>query len=175
MAANFTDFSVGAVLTSAQLNGVLDNFQDIAIFNETQAGATAGGGATAGAFDKRTLNTTVINNIGGCSIASSVITLATAGTYYLNAKAPAFKTNQSQARLRNTTAGTTIIVGQPLYLANADNVAGVSIVEGFITITASTNIELQMRVATTVASEGFGVAGGYDSNIYSTLLIRRIA
>jgi hypothetical protein len=32
-----------------------------------------------------------------------------------------------------------------------------------------------MRVATTVASEGFGVAGGYDSNIYSTLFIQRIA
>jgi hypothetical protein len=65
--------------------------------------------------------------------------------------------------------------GQPLYLANANTVAGVSIVEGYITITASTNIELQMRVATTVASEGFGVAGGYDSNIYSTLFIQRIA
>lgn len=175
MASNWTDFVSGAVLTAAQLNGVLDNFQDIAIFNETQSGATAGGTATSGSFAKRTLNTTVLNNIGGCSIASSVITLATAGTYYFNAKAPAFKTNQSQGRLQNTTAGTTIIVGQPLYLSNADNVAGVSIVEGFITIAASTNIELQMRVATTVATEGFGVAGGYDSNVYSTLLIRRIA
>jgi hypothetical protein len=175
MAANWTAFVASDILLASQLNGVVDNFADIAIFNETQSGATAGGTATAGAFDKRTLNTTVLNNIGGCSIASSVITLATAGTYYLNGKAPAFKTNQSQSRLRNTTAGTTIMNGQPLYLANASNVAGVSIVEGYITITASTNIELQMRVATTVASEGFGVAGGYDSNIYSTLLIQRIA
>jgi hypothetical protein len=175
MAANWTDFVSGAVLTAAQLNGVLDNFADIAIFNETQSGATNGGTATAGAFDKRTLNTTVLNNIGGCSIASSVITLATAGTYYLNGKTPAYLTNQTQSRLRNTTAGTTIINGAQAYVSASGQGYGFSVVEGYITITASTNIELQMRVTTTNATQGLGVASGYDSSIYSTLLIRRIA
>jgi hypothetical protein len=175
MAANWTDFVASNVLTAAQLNGVLDNFQDIAIFNETQSGATNGGTATSGSFDKRTLNTTLLNNIGGCSIASSVITLATAGTYYLHGTAPMFKTGQTQSRLRNTTTSATIVNGQNWYAAGGTSGYGTSIVEGFVTITSSTNIELQMRVATTVATEGLGVASGYDSSIYSTLLIRRIA
>jgi hypothetical protein len=42
MAANWTAFVAGDVLTAAQLNGVVDNFQDIAIFNETQASGTLG-------------------------------------------------------------------------------------------------------------------------------------
>ena len=175
MAANWTDFVSGAVLTAAQLNGVLDNFQDIAIFNESQSAATAGGSSVSGAFYKRTLNTTVINNIGGCSIASSVVTLATAGTYYLSGKTPGFKTNQTIARIQNTTASTTIQGGSSIYAANADAGFGYSFVEGFVTITASTNLELQMRVASDVATEGLGVASQVATNIYSTLLIRRIA
>jgi hypothetical protein len=175
MAANWTAFVASDILLASQLNGVVDNFADIAIFNETQSSTTQGGTTTTGSFNKRTLNTTVLNNIGGCSIASSVVTLATAGTYYLSGKTPCYRGNQTQARLQNTTAATTIANGQSLYLSNADNVYGVSIVEGFITITASTNIELQMRVATGVADEGLGVGTGYNTNIYSTLLIRRIA
>ena len=48
MAANWTAFVSGAVLTAAQLNGVVDNFADIAIFNETQANGTEGGTFTSG-------------------------------------------------------------------------------------------------------------------------------
>jgi hypothetical protein len=40
MAANWTAFVAGNVLTAAQLNGVVDNFADIAIFNETQSSGT---------------------------------------------------------------------------------------------------------------------------------------
>jgi len=60
--------------------------QNIAIFNETQANGTQGGASVATTFTKRTLNTTVSNNI-GASIASSVITL-TAGTYRVFCMSP---------------------------------------------------------------------------------------
>ena len=175
MAANWTAFSSGAVLTAAQLNGVVDNFADIAIFNETQTGATNGGTSTTGSFIKRTLNTTVVNNVGGCSIASSVVTLATAGTYYLRGTAPAYKPEYMQVRLRNTTASTTIANGQQIYNAVADAISTISTVEAYLTITASTNIELQMRVSSGSANEGLGVRSTYDESIYSTLYIARIA
>ncbi len=48
MTAKWTDFVSGAVLTAAQLNDVLDNFQDMAIFSETQASGTDGGTFTSG-------------------------------------------------------------------------------------------------------------------------------
>ena len=175
MAANWTAFSSGAVLTAAQLNGVVDNFADIAIFNETQSAATAGGSSTTGSFLKRTLNTTVLNNIGGCSIASSVVTLATAGTYYLRGSTPAYQSADTQARLRNTTASTTIANGQQIFNSSGGSVVVLSIVEAYLTIAASTNIELQMRVGAAKATEGLGTPSNYDSSIYSTLYIARIA
>jgi hypothetical protein len=175
MAANWTPFVSGDVLTAAQLNGVVDNFQDIAIFNETQSGATAGGTSTTGSFLKRTLNTTIVNNIGGCSIASSVVTLATAGTYYLRGSTPAYQSNENQSRLRNTTASTTIANGQQIFGSSAVAVVTSSAVEGILTITGSTTIELQQRVASAIATEGLGVSSNYDASIYSTLFIARIA
>jgi hypothetical protein len=63
MAANWTPFVSGAVLTASQLNGVVDNFADMAIFREEQASGTNGGTFTSGSYIKRTLNTTVVNNI----------------------------------------------------------------------------------------------------------------
>jgi hypothetical protein len=175
MAANWTAFVAGNVLEASQLNGVVDNFADIAIFNETQSGATAGGTSTTGSFLKRTLNTTVVNNIGGCSIASSVVTLATAGTYYLRGSTPAYQCAQMQARLRNTTASTTIANGQQSYSSAAMSVTVTSIVEAYLTITASTTIELQQRVTAAKAGEGLGVESNFDSSIFSTLFIARIA
>ena len=68
--------------------------QTIAIFNETQASGTNGGTSVATTFTKRTLNTTVINNI-GATLTASVIAL-TAGTYEVFAMSPHWLTNFSR-------------------------------------------------------------------------------
>jgi hypothetical protein len=175
MAANWTAFAAGNVLTAAQLNGVVDNFADIAIFNETQASGTQGGTFTSGSYLKRTLNTTVVNNITGCSIASSVITLP-AGTYAVSAYAPAFGVNDNKCKLRNTTASTDIAIGNSGYSAGADSVLVLGVVQTIFTLSVSTNIELQHRCGLTTASNGFGRATSYgDSEIYSQITIARIA
>lgn len=172
MTAKWTDFVSGAVLTAAQLNDVLDNFQDIAIFNETQASGTEGGTFTSGAWQKRTLNTTLVNNL-GATLASSVITLP-AGTYYFTGRAPAFNVLGHQLRIQNTTAGTTVQLGTVMYVSN--NNTGIALVEGVVTISGSTNFELQHRSSGTVATNGFGAAQNFGvGEIYSQLSIRRIA
>jgi hypothetical protein len=175
MTAKWTDFVAGSILTAAQLNDVLDNFSDIAMFNETQASGTNGGGATSGSFIKRTLNTTVVNNIAGCSIASSVITLA-AGTYFIRATSPAYVVEKSQSRLRNTTDSTTAIVGG----TQAPNATyfgwGDTSLVGYITIAATKNFELQMRVQNNRATDGLGPAANYgESEIYGQIQIVRVA
>ena len=175
MAANWTDFVSGAVLTAAQLNGVVDNFADIAIFNETQASGTNGGTFTSGSYLKRTLNTTVVNNITGCSIASSVITLP-AGTFYVSAAAPNFDVSDNKTKLRNTTAGTDIAIGVSSYVANGENVVGTNQLLTLFVLTGSTNIELQHRCAVTKNTNGFGKATSFgDSEIYSQITIVRVA
>lgn len=175
MAAKWTDFVSGAVLTAAQLNDVLDNFQDIAIFNETQASATEGGTFTSGSYVKRTLNTAVVNNITGCSIASSVITLP-AGTYSVFASAQAYKVGNHKIKLRNTTAGTDIAIGNSAFTDAADAVTTPSLIQTRIVLSASTTIELQHRCSVTRAANGLGTAASFgDSEIYAQITIARIA
>jgi hypothetical protein len=176
MAAKWTDFVAGAVLTAAQLNDVVDNFKDIAIFNETQASGTNGGTATSGSFVKRTLNTTVINNIAGCSIASSVITLP-AGTYQVRAAAPVFRVNSSQLRIFNNTASAIAgVAGPNLYTDNAGDNGGTNVVDTYFTLAVSSAIQLEQRVQTTVAAAGYGNGMAFGTTEqYSTVTITRVA
>jgi hypothetical protein len=173
MAANWTAFVSGAVLEASQLNGVVDNFADIAIFNETQAAGTNGGSSVATTWTKRVLNTTNVNNIAGCSIASSVITLA-AGTYTVEASATFFNVGFGKLKLRNTTDSTTTLIG------NSNNFGGstgtAALLVGSFTIAASKNFELQYYVQAATATNGLGVAsGGSESEVYGILKVTRIA
>ena len=178
MAANWTAFVASDVLTAAQLNGVVDNFADIAIFNESQASGTSGGSSTT-AFKKRVLNTTVLNNITGCSIASSVVTLATAGTYYFRGSAGAYSASSVKSKLRNTTASTDTAIGLNVSLGNEASGAptqSASVCEGTIVITSSTTFELQSIEGAAKATNGLGAnLNAGVSEIYSTLYIQRIA
>ena len=175
MAANWTTFVAGDVLTAAQLNGVVDNFQDIAIFNETQASGTNGGASVATTWTKRVFNTTVVNNITGASIASSVITLP-AGSYVVTASCPTYESYLFKIRLQNTTDSTTAALGTSEYnQSSASQSRG--FVSGYFTITGNKNFELQHYVSVARANAGFGYPTSIASisEVYSTIQITRVA
>lgn len=145
----------------------------IAIFNETQSSGTHGGGYTASAYVKRTLNTVVLNNITGCSVAASVITLA-AGTYQVLAHVPAYRTTQTRSRLYDTTNTATLVQSVNQIAENSYQGFTLSTVSGVFTLTGSTNIELQMRANDTQATNGLGAAMSTgEDEIYSQILIVR--
>ena len=174
-----TTYTAGEVLTAASLNANLSfaassGATDVAIFNETQASATNGGTATSGSFVKRTLNTTIVNGITGCSIASSVITLP-AGTYVVRGFGTAFGTNigTMKTRLQNTTDATTTQYG-----TNAFTTSDVIIVSEFnarFVITANKNFELQTRVGGTQTTNGYGAATSFGDEVYSQIIITKVA
>jgi hypothetical protein len=175
MAANWTTFVAGNVLTAAQLNGVVDNFQDVAMFNETQASGTNGGSSVATTWTKRVLNTTVVNNITGASIASSVITLP-AGSYIVTASAPCYESTYFKIRLQNTTDGTTAVLGTSEFnQSSAVQVKG--ILSGYFTITGNKNFEVQHYVSVARANIGFGnpTSIASVSEVYSTIQITKVA
>jgi hypothetical protein len=61
-----------------------------------------------------------------------------------------------------------------MYVSN--NNTGIALVEGVVTITGSTNFELQHRCSSTVATNGLGAAQSFGvGEVYSQLSIRRIA
>ena len=146
----------------------------IAIFNETQSAATDGGTSVTGSFIKRTLNTTVQNGITGCSIASSVITLA-AGTYLVQAQSPFVASSSTKIKLRNTTDSTDAVIGESDYMAASNGGVTASLL-GYFTIAGNKNFELQYRVSTALVTFGLGVACNFGvSEVYSSITITKVA
>ena len=146
-----------------------------AIFNETQASGTNGGSSTATTWTKRTLNTTIINNISGASIAASVITLP-AGSYIVTASAPCYESNLFKIRFQNTTDSTTAALGTSEY-DGSSAVQTRGILSGYFTITGNKNFELQHWVQTTRANLGFGnpTSIASVSEVYTTIQIDKVA
>jgi len=147
----------------------------IAIFNESQAANTNGGTSVANTYTKRTLNTTVINNI-GATLTSSVIALL-AGTYNVSAISTFFLPAAVAIRLRNTTDSTTAVAGVNGY-ASASSAAGViSPLQGTFTITATKNFEVQYFCTAAQASNGLGVAinSAGVNEIYTQITIEKTA
>ena len=146
--------------------------QTMAIFNETQASATAGGTSVATTYTKRTLNTTVINNI-GATLTTSVIALV-AGTYRVFAMSPFFNPTAVSIRLRNTTDSTTTIAGVNAYAGAA---AGCyAQLDGTFTITGTKNFEVQYFCNNGVATNGLGVnlSSAGVSEIYTQITIVKV-
>jgi len=173
MAANWTDFVADTVLTAAELNGVLDNFQDIAIFNETQSANTTGGTFTSGAWQTRVLNTTVINNIASCTLATNAISLP-AGTYYMRAIAPAFQANEHQVKIYNSTDSADVVLGGQGYSASTVETTTFSEAITVVTITGTKSFVVQHRCAATKATNGLGTSVSWGDGAFARFEIRRI-
>ena len=147
-----------------------------ATFNETQASGTNGGTFTSGAWQKRTLNTTILNDIASCTLTASVIALP-AGTYMVNSSAPAYQVDPHKIRLQNTTDASTTILGTTERAATGDDSFTRSFLQGVFTITGTKNFELQHRCVTTRATVGFGQAMGVAGidEIWSSIQIVKVA
>ncbi len=173
---SFIAFSVANTYTQSQVDGLIAGAISLAIFNETQSSGTEGGANTNGSYTKRTLNTTIVNTITGCSIASSVITLP-AGTYHVTASAPALAVNGHRIRFRNTSDSTTAVLGATGYTATSAPNNDRAILDGYFIITGSKNFELQHMTATLKTGNGLGAAQSQDAlgEVYSVVTIRKIA
>ena len=169
----FQTYTAGQILTAAQMTTLQAYSTNIAIFNNTQTNGVSGGTNVAATWTKSTLNTTLINNITGCSIASSVITL-TAGSYLVMASQPFYGVNNCKIRLRNTTAGTTSIFGETDFAATGSGASAV--IRGYLVLTGSTNFELQYWATTLSATVGLGVAtSSGEGEVYANIQIQQVA
>lgn len=147
----------------------------LAIFNETQAAGTNGGSITAATWTKRTLNTTQINTISGCSIASSVITL-TAGTYLINAQPQGDQLDSFKARLQNTTDGSTTLFSQNAYtLSSAGYATTIATIMGVFTITGTKTFEVQQYSQVTSGATGLGRGSAAYTSLFTQIQITRLA
>ena len=115
------------------------------------------------------LNVKATDASGFVTLSANQITLA-AGTYRLRASAPAYEVGGHQARWQNVSDGVTVAVG------TAETTAGAqtrSIVAARFSISASKTFELQHQGFATRSTDGFGVAAGFDTEVYSEIELWR--
>jgi len=148
----------------------------IAVFADQKTSGTNGGTFTSGAWQTRTLNTTVYNGITSASLSSNQISLP-AGTYNVIAFAPVGDTVQNhQARLQNITDTATTLTGTSIAAFDASSAIPInqSVVMGVFTIAGTKTFELQHQCALTKTTDGFGVAAGFGTEVYAQITITKI-
>ena len=141
---------------------------------DSKAANTNGGTFTSGDWRKRTV--TEETDVGDhCVVAASVIVLDE-GDYEVHISCPAYRVNQHKARLRNTTAGTTLLMGTSEIIVNTDIAQTRSIIVGLISVGAAQNLEIQHYCLTTRNANGLGVASNFggENEIYTVAEFRKV-
>jgi hypothetical protein len=180
MGATLLDHAAGP-LTQADIAGAGDlryvkitgsslGIPDV-IVEEQQPSGTNGGSSTSGSYITRGLNTIVRNFNSIASLASNQVTLS-AGTYYFRWSAQASNSNSHKSRLLNATDTAVVGYGTSAYApsGSATDTVGATV----LTISAPKAFALQHQVGVSAASNGFGVAGSFGTEVYSRLEITKM-
>ena len=162
---------------SPVLVGVPQLIPRIATLSDVKASGTAGGTATSGSYQTRTLNTLSDPTGIVTSLASNQFTLP-AGEYYIEAFAPTYGTGTNKFKIRNVTDSIDSIIGPSNYAAlsaSGDRSSSSGDLKGTLVISSSKTFELQHRVSSTKATDGYGAPATFgDNEVYSILKIQKI-
>lgn len=146
---------------------------EVAIFNDTKTSGTNGGDFTSGSWQTRDLNTTQTAQ-SWAVLASDQVTLSP-GTYLIRAEAPAYAVDTHQIRWHNVTDNTTAIIGTPMFETASGAGVSLACVAGVIVVASNKTFEVQHQAQTTRAADGFGIAAGFTSEVYTVLQIQKLA
>jgi hypothetical protein len=167
-AADITNSSTGAL-----------NVNNLLYIEDQKPSGTNGGSSVTGQ-NTRDLNTKVIDNISGASLAANQITLP-AGTYFVEFVSPALSPIGSlrhKARLRNISDSTTLIIGTSELneSLNQDSSQTISTGTGTFVIASDKIFELQHYFSSGLSDSGLGRAtSSGDTELYARIKIWKIA
>jgi len=148
-----------------------DNF---AHFREEQVAGSNGGSSVSGT-QTRILNTTMTNNITGCSLASNKVTLD-AGSYFLDAKAPVYRGAASRAFIYDVTGAAIALLGCNGFTDAASGDVTYDSVKGLFTLSVTSDIELRQYINTAKALDGLGVqSADGEVSVFSDIQIWRLS
>ncbi len=177
---NATSFGVTEIYAEVELQRinppftVLPGQQKYALLRHEEASGVNGGGLTLGDWRTRTMNTTVVDEI-GITLAADAFTLP-AGTYRFSASAPSVEVSAHKIRLQNTSDATTVSIGESAFSGANFTVHTHSRLEGQFSISASKTFELQHRATATRNNDGFGVASSFGVvEVYASIEFLKIA
>lgn len=144
------------------------------ILQDQKASGTNGGGSSVG-WQTRTLNTSVLDQI-GVNLTTNQFTLP-AGTYYVQISTPATQVNNHRCRLYNVTTSSTVLLGTSEIAQNATpgNMTNRSFIDAYFTNASSGTYRVDHYCATAFANNGLGSnASSGDVEIYTTVKIIKI-
>jgi len=170
-----TQAANAVAITGGTIDGITALSLDDCLYHirEEQAAGTDGGTFTSGAWQTRVLNTEKTTNISGASLSSNQVTLP-AGTYYVEANAPARGVSEHILKLRDTTNTTDLIIGGVMTAVSGSSSS--SMLSGVITLGGTVVLELQHRSTATQATDGFGKAANVAVvEVYSEIKIWKVA
>ena len=161
--------------TQQSVKAYVDNKRKVFHVQEQQSAGTGGGTFTQDDWQTRGLNTSILNEITGASLATNQITLP-AGTYIIEGYGIGFRCDEHKTRLRNITDSTTDAVGSNCFSNDtADYTTNASSFRIKLTIAGTKVFELQHRCTDTHATEGLGRAANVgEVEIYSELFIEKL-
>jgi hypothetical protein len=154
-AAKVTD----ATLTPAKFDSSQYGGKYAYLRNAPSSG-TNGGTFTSGAWRTRELDSEVTDDI-GITLSSNEFSLP-AGTYRIEARAPAFQCNHHKARLYNVTDASATIIGSTANAGAADNIQTDAWVRGVFTIAGTKTFRIEHICETTSSTTGLGTPGSFS-------------
>jgi len=148
---------------------------DVIYAREEQPSGTNGGASTASTWLARTLNIIKNDDTGGASLASNQITVPS-GTYRVTARSPFYQAGPTffKTRLYDVTNSAVLLVSGQQY--GDSGAASVDVVlEGVITLSTATTLELQYFATAAKTTNGLGVSTSADGEIeiYSEIWLER--
>ena len=138
---------------------------------------TAGGGATANTWQTRDLTNEVSDTGSACTLSSNQFTLL-AGTYRINASAPAYQVAVHRLRLKNVTDTTYPLYGLTAFSHGTSPSSQThSALNGEFTIASSKAFSLEHFTQSTSASTGLGIGAGVGAGteIYGQVELWKVA
>lgn len=143
---------------------------------DEKSSGSDGGTFSSGAWQTRTLNTEVIDQL-TLTLSSNRLSLA-AGTYICQADAPAYGVDDHQVRLYNFSDSTVIALGTSEHataISGSAYVMNRSFVFARFVLAGTKSIELQHRCSSSKSTNGFGNSHSFGTNVYAQLWLWKVA
>ncbi len=163
-------------LASNQIaTGAISFARRFANFRDVKPLGTPGGTYTLGAWRTRDLNTAVVNNIPGATLASNQLTLP-AGTYFVIGQSAIGNVHNARLRLYSVTDSAAVLEGignGAVGTANLTN--SLAHIMGSFTLSAAKTLELQLQAVASLNTYGLGYPLNLGvSEVYSDITIWRL-
>ncbi len=153
---------------------------EYAVYVDSKSAGSGGGACTANTWLTRTINTTQASAGSSISRSGNVITLE-AGTYYIDASAPAYRVRSHAVKFRNTSDSTDALIGSAEYAHENYQVQSRSNIKGYLTVASTKNFEIQHICDRSTGSRDFGIDNNFGSffngadNIFTQIYIKKVS